>query len=48
MTEREWITLRKIRKISLLKYKSLLKMDADVVKDQKVFSILINLQWKPF
>ena len=39
----------KIRKISLVKYKSLLTMDVDVVEDQKVFSqftvktVLFNL-----
>ena len=43
--ELRWISMCKIRKISLLKYKSLLTMDVDVVEDQKVFS---QFTVKPF
>ena len=48
LTDWRWISMRKIRKTSLLKYKSLLKVDVDVDEGQKVFSVLINLWWKPF
>ena len=33
---------------NIAKVQKFIKMDMDVVEDQTVFSVLINLQWKPF
>lgn len=36
------------KEINIAKVQKFIKMDMDVVEDQTVFSVLINLQWKPF